>query len=352
MMPIFSYLPIALASLLVLGAEPKAALGQAASSSPLQARALQSSDERPTQGQMGGSPATGGAGSAAGPDMEGPPGSVEGGPGSRLVDAAFSESAAAAMAPGGMMEPGGAMSGVGGNMGGGAGMGLVPDRATGRPNLRPFSRIALAAKMGTMGAGFEVAVPLSRRTNLRSTGNFFSYSHTFNQDGVDYTGTISLRSMQTTLDWFPFHGGFHISPGFFAYGGNNVKAHAAVPGGQTFTLNSTDYRSSLIDPIHGSGKITVNNAGPGLTVGWGNLLPRNRRHFSFPFEIGAVYEGAPKIALQLGGSACDSSGINCNTVASDPSFQQNLTDEQTKLNRDVEPYKFYPIISFGFAVNF
>lgn len=232
------------------------------------------------------------------------------------------------------------------------GMGLVQNRAPVHTNYRPFRRIALAAKMGTLGAGFEVAVPLSRRTNLRSTGNIFSYSHTFNQDGVDYTGTISLRSMQTTLDWFPFHGGFHISPGFFAYGGNHVKGNASVPGGQIFTLNSTDYRSSMIDPINGSGKITVNNAGPGLTVGWGNLLPRNRRHFSFPFEIGAIYEGAPKIALQLGGSACDSTGAFCTTVASDPSFQQNLSDEQAKLNKDVEPYKFYPIISFGLAVNF
>jgi hypothetical protein len=228
----------------------------------------------------------------------------------------------------------------------------IPDRPPAHPYQRPYHRIAFAAKMGTFGAGFEMAVPLSVRTNIRTTGNIFNYTHTFSEDGVNYSGTISMRSMQTSIDWFPFRGGFHISPGVYLYGGNNVTAGASVPGGQTFTLNDTDYRSSAIDPITGSGKVTVNNYGPGLTLGWGNLLPRNRRHFSFPFEVGAVYEGAPKIALNLSGSACDSTGLNCGSVSTDPTFQQNLTAEQVKLNKDAEPYKFYPIISFGFATNF
>ena len=216
--------------------------------------------------------------------------------------------------------------------------------------IGPFSRIAFATRMGTMGIGAEVATPLSRRTNLRMTGNFFTNTQTFSQDGVDYSGTISLRSIQTALDWFPFRGGFHISPGVLFYGGNNVTAHANVPGGDTFTLNDSNYVSSPTDPINGSGKITVNNVGPSLTVGWGNLIPRGERHYSFPFEVGAVYEGAGKIALNLLGSACDTSG--CGSVTTNADFQQNLAAEQVKLNKDVEPYKFYPIISMGFAVNF
>lgn len=216
---------------------------------------------------------------------------------------------------------------------------------------RPFSRVGFGAKAGTLGLGFEVATPLAPRTNLRVAGNFIKYSHNGVENGFLYTANLGLSSVVTSVDWFPFRGGFHISPGFYFHGGNNVAGHTAVAGGQSFTLNDTVYVSSAADPINGSGKAVVNNSGPLLTVGWGNLLPRHR-HFSFPFEVGAAYHGDPKISVHLGGSACDSTGVYCQPATSFPDFSQNLADEVTKLDKDASPYKFYPILSFGFGVNF
>jgi hypothetical protein len=173
---------------------------------------------------------------------------------------------------------------------------------------RPFSSAGIGIKVSLLGAGVEVATPLSRRFNIRGGFNAFSYDRGFNKDGVAYAGQLSFRSGEAHLDWFPFGRSFHLSPGALVYNGNQIKANASVAAGQTFTLNDTTYTSDPADPVTGLGKVNFKKAGPMLTAGWGDLLPRGHKRFSIPFEFGAIYTGAPQAALSLAGSACDSSG--------------------------------------------
>src|SRR5712671_1907530 len=123
--------------------------------------------------------------------------------------------------------------------------------------------IGIGVKVSTLGIGGEVAVGLSQRSNVRFGFNAFSYGHTFDKDGVSYKGTLDLRSAQATYDLF-FFKEFHISPGVLVYNGNNVTANASVPGGQSFTLNNTNYVSDVADPVSGTGKLTVYKAAPML----------------------------------------------------------------------------------------
>ena len=92
-------------------------------------------------------------------------------------------------------------------------------------------------------------------------------------------------------------------------------------------------------------------AAPMVLFGIGNLVPHNH-HFSTSFDIGAAYQGPPRVALSLSGSACDSTGLNCRTIASDPTIQSNVVAEQVKLNKSASPYKFYPVVSFGVGYKF
>lgn len=223
-----------------------------------------------------------------------------------------------------------------------------------QPSLRsrPFSALAIGAKVGILGVGFEAATPLARTFNLRGGANFFSYSDSFTSDGVNYGGHLRLRSVEASVDWFPWAGGFHVSPGALAYNGNQITGSAAVPGGDSFTLNSVTYMSDPADPVNGTGAVTFARAAPKLTLGWGNMLPRSGRHFSVPFELGAAYVGDPKVALNLGGSVCDPSGVYCRTIASDPSVQANLAAQQQKYRNDVAPARFFPILSAGLSYAF
>lgn len=210
--------------------------------------------------------------------------------------------------------------------------------------------IGIGVKVSTLGIGGEVGVGVSHRSNVRVGFNMFSYGHTFDKDGVTYRGDLKLRSAQATYDIF-FFKGLRISPGVLLYNGNQVSANASVPGGQTFTLSNTNYVSDAADPVTGTGKLTVYKAAPMLLIGIGNLVPRSR-HFSTSFEIGAAYQGPPRVALNLSGSACDSTGLFCRSISSDPTIQSNIAAEQTKLNKSASPYKFYPVLSFGVGYKF
>jgi hypothetical protein len=216
----------------------------------------------------------------------------------------------------------------------------------------PFSGLAIGAKVGVLGIGVEAATPLARRFNLRGGANFFSYTDNLTSDGIHYDAKLRFRSGEASLDWFPFVRSFHISPGLLFYNGNQITGSAAVPGGQTFTLNDVTYRSSPSDPVNGTGRLKFNQAAPKVTVGFGNMLPRNGGHFSVPFELGFAYEGYPKVALNLAGTVCDPTGVNCEAIASDPSVQANIAAQQTKISNDAAPARFYPLLSLGFAYSF
>ncbi|HTV13214.1 MAG TPA: hypothetical protein VME68_00785 [Acidobacteriaceae bacterium] len=216
----------------------------------------------------------------------------------------------------------------------------------------PFSGLALGIDVGVLGIGVEAATPLSKNFNLSGGASFFSYSDDLTSDGVQYDANLRFRSVDASLDWFPLAGGFHISPGALLYDGNQINASALVPGRQIFTLNHVQYMSSAANPVSGSGSLTFNKAAPGLTLGFGNMIPRSGRHFSAPIDLGFAYVGEPKVALNLSGTVCDTDGSNCQTIASSPTVQANVTAQQAKIQNDVSPARVFPVFHIGLAYSF
>ncbi len=211
---------------------------------------------------------------------------------------------------------------------------------------------AVGAKASTLGVGFEGATAVTSSSNVRAGFNLFNYSRTFTKDGVNYNAELQLRSLQVTWDQYLF-GGFHVSPGLLAYDGNEVHATATVPPGQSFSLDGTRYFSNPSNPITGTGKVDLRKTAPMVLVGVGNLLPRNGRHFGFNIETGVVFQGSPATTLNLSGSACIASPtVGCRDVATDPTVQSNVQGEQQKLNDDLKPFKYFPVVSIGVSWKF
>jgi hypothetical protein len=236
---------------------------------------------------------------------------------------------------------------------GGAGGGIVRVVPAGnQPWL--FSHFAVGAYTSPLGIGIGAATSISRRTNLRVAGNIFNYNLKDTEDGVTYTGSLTFRSIQATLDWFPWHGSFHLSPGLLFYNQNQVIAHGGVPAGDSFTLNNVTYYSGSAQPVSGSGQVNFRRTAPMLTLGWGNWIPRHEmKHLSFPFEIGFAYTGDPTIALNFSGVVCDTAqDANCRPISSDPTVQQNINDETRKIKNDLDFIRFFPIISGGVVYKF
>jgi hypothetical protein len=214
---------------------------------------------------------------------------------------------------------------------------------------QPAFGVGLTA--GSLGAGIQGAVSVTKYSNVRGGFNDFSYSDTFSKDGVSYNGTLKLRSAQVTYDqYFPHLGGFHISPGALIYDGNAGNATASVSSGQTFSLGSTTYFSGQGNPVNGTGTIGFRKTAPMVLLGFGNILPRSSRHFGVSVEAGVVFEGSPNTKLNLAGTACTiSATAGCLNAATDPTVQANVLSEQNKLNTDLNPFRYYPVISLGIS---
>jgi hypothetical protein len=219
------------------------------------------------------------------------------------------------------------------------------------PGQHNSSRVGIGLKISDLGVGVEAAVPLLAKANLRGGVNYFQYNRAMTNDGIHYAGQLQFRSAEAHFDWFPI-GGLHVSPGVLFYNGNQLTATAAVPGGQTFTLSGTSYISDPTLPVTGSGKLSFVKVSPSIMVGVGNLIPRSGRHYSFLFEVGGAYQGSARVALNLTGSVCDPAIPSACKSVSDPTVQANVLAQQQKLSKDINPYRFFPVISMGVGFNF
>ncbi len=51
----------------------------------------------------------------------------------------------------------------------------------------------------TLGAGIQAGVGVGKYSNIRGGFNAFDYSTTLTKDGIDYSGTLKLRSAERSL---------------------------------------------------------------------------------------------------------------------------------------------------------
>src|SRR5277367_1168502 len=229
----------------------------------------------------------------------------------------------------------------------------APPRPVGTTRTyRPFSGLGFAARVGFAGTGFDFATPLATRFNLRAGTDFFNYDTSFQEEGADVGINLHLRTGHVALDWFPFRGHLRLSPQLVVGNNNRIVATAVIPSGSTVTLNGQDYISSYSDPLRGSGRIDFRKVSPGLSFGFGNLIPRDHSHFSLPVEMGFYYAGQPHLQVAFTGSACDPNyppSVGCESVNQDSSFQQSLVAFKARNDHNLSYASFFPIFSVGFG---
>jgi hypothetical protein len=199
-----------------------------------------------------------------------------------------------------------------------------------------------------MGLGGQIATPLTNWLVLRGGAQLFNFNDGLAVDGANYQGLAKLKFGQLSLDIFPFRG-FHISPGFL-YNHSWFSASMSVPAGTSFTLGGNTYTSSTTDPVTGNANIVfARSIMPALTLGFGNMITRGRKHWTVPFEVGAAYTGPYSMKLAVQGSACIVYGC---MSTSTPLIQQSVVQEQSSLNETMKHFQLYPIVSSGISYRF
>jgi hypothetical protein len=210
----------------------------------------------------------------------------------------------------------------------------------------------IGAKVSTLGVGVEAGMSVTRHSNVRVGFNVYNHSKTFHSRGITFDGDLDLRSLQITYDQYVI-GGLHVSPSLLAYNGSHIDASAGVPPGQSFSLGGIRYFSGAANPIAGTGTMHVRTVAPAVFLGIGNIVPRIPRRVGFNVEGGIVFQGSPTTKLNLAGTACVvNPTTGCLNAGTDPTVQANVQNEQAKLNKDLDPLKYYPVLSVGISWKF
>lgn len=230
----------------------------------------------------------------------------------------------------------------------------------------PFSRMAVGGSVSPLGVGVQLTTNIAKNLNLRASASGYSYSTSFATKGFNTNAKLNLVSAGVATDFYPFRFGFRISPGILVLNNNRMKATSTVPGGSSFTLNGDTFYSASPNaatgatPLSGNAVLGLNSTKPAFTItgGWGNTIPRNGGHWSFPFEVGVALVGAPSLRANMTGWACyDQAQTQCSDVNSTANpiaiqIQNDLSAQIGKWKGDVDSLKTYPIISGGISYSF
>lgn len=194
-------------------------------------------------------------------------------------------------------------------------------------------RFAVAAKGGTLGLGGEVTAALATDINARVGINGLDFDLDDEEiEDVTYKTRGDLSSMSALLDWHIFDDPFHLTAGLISM--DNEMRIDATPS-QPVEIGDKTYLPSEIGTL--TGKAKIDGIAPYFGIGWGNPM-QSRRRWGFTFDMGIAFTDAPEVSLSATGA-----GSN---------LPENLEIERRKIEDDLDPIRFYPVISLGLFIRF
>jgi hypothetical protein len=183
----------------------------------------------------------------------------------------------------------------------------------------------------TLGYGAGIAIPLSENFAARLSLSKANFTFNTTSDQIKYDATLKLESIAALADWHPFSGVTHLTAGLI-YNNNSFDMTAIPTSGSVYTIEGNPYTLTSLNA-----NIAFNKIAPYLGFGWSGRA--SKTGFSFKSDIGIMFQGSPKSTLSA-------TGPGASAAAAD------LAAAQAKLDKDMENFKLYPVISFGLAYAF
>jgi hypothetical protein len=200
--------------------------------------------------------------------------------------------------------------------------------------LPDFTAPSIAVTGGTMGIGPEVDFHTTNTLlGIRIGGDFFSLSHDFTTDHIQYDGHLHLANGGITADYYPFGSGLRLSLGGLL-NGDDVRL-TATPSGSVKIGNQV-YNAGDVGYLYG--KATYNSVVPYFGLGYKFRLFGN---FFAAFDAGVIYEGNGKLDLTAAGP------LSGNAI-----FQQNLSAESGRVRHDLSYASWYPDVMLTVGYRF
>lgn len=227
------------------------------------------------------------------------------------------------------------------------------------------NRIGVGVGYGTEGLGFDVAIPLTQYVQVRAGLNFFPNIKFHETTDVQYVGESPLGGEQQIdgevrldakfgrtygdlkFDVYPFgnRGNFFVTAGL-SFGGADlvsIKGHsdeAAMAGAlaKNYGVNIGDYDIPFDENGDIKGGVKVKKVRPYLGLGFGRLIPKKR--IGFRFEMGAQFQGKPKVY------AGDIDNVLENKTIND-ALDEDGKETKDDIAKVMDWLKVYPVLKFS-----
>jgi len=193
--------------------------------------------------------------------------------------------------------------------------------------------IGINPRIGTLGYGIELSAGVSDKFSVGLGFNNASRKRQDNTDGVDYEFEWKLRSAELLANYHPMGGAFRLRAGVLL--NRNKFDLTGKPSGGTYDFNGVIYPAAAVGTL--TGKLSFNKTSPYLGLGWGN---RPNGSWGVTFDLGAVYQGKPKLGLEATGAAANAA------LAAD------LEAERQQAEEDLSSFKWWPVIQLGMYFRF
>lgn len=211
------------------------------------------------------------------------------------------------------------------------------------------NHIGIGVGAGTEGIGIDLSTPLTKYVQARIGINIMpdisvntTATATIQQlnssEKIDIKGGIGRTTFDLKFDCYPFPNAtsFFVTAGF-SFGGDKMikitghsdKLAQLVSEGKQAGVEIGDYNIPVDANGDVAGGVKVSAFRPYLGLGFGRLIPKKR--FAARFELGAQFQGSPKIYA-------DGVGNLDKVIGQDPD------DDITKL---LDYAKVYPVLKFS-----
>ena len=230
-------------------------------------------------------------------------------------------------------------------------------RVTQLPLFDWWRHPGLSLTLGLNGVGVDLAEAVRDRVNIRIGAEFARYSGQFIEQNALVNLDLRLGGGHAGIDIFPLrHSSFRVSPQLRFGIQTRVLGDVTIPPGEVVTFNDQDYTSTAADPLRGTAYIDTRKVAPGISIGFGNLVPRTRdQHWSFPVDLGFYYIGQPTVRIAFRGTACSvttTGPATCDDVSQDPDFQRDLQKFTERQRHNASYASLFPVLSFGVGYRF
>jgi len=195
--------------------------------------------------------------------------------------------------------------------------------------------LAVGARVGTLGVGFDLTSRVTDSINVRASFHPFP-SYTISEDASDvsYDLKLKMNTLGGLVDLHPGGGGFRLTGGVIF---NKNKITATAQATENFDIGNHSYTPSQVGSL--VGQIDFKHVAPYAGIGFGNAV--SNKKIGIVFDLGVLIQGSPNVALGATGP-----------IASNPTFQQDLAIEETNIQDDLTPIKYYPMVSIGITYKF